>query len=80
MNLLSLWEKDIPQIFESEEYKSRKKAITENFREKQKAMIKEFEKKITSENFTIVQVQMGPYTRPAILSDCYGKSNAAGTG
>src|SRR4030042_2230932 len=60
-------EKNIPQIFESEEYKSRKKSITENFREKQKAMIKDFEKKITSENFTIVQVQMGPFTRPAIL-------------
>jgi len=59
--------KNIPQIFESEEYKSRKKDITENFREKQKAMIKEFEKKITTENFTIVQVQMGPYTRPAIF-------------
>ena len=59
--------KNIPQIFESEEYKSRKKTITENFREKQKAMIKEFEKKITSENFTIVQVQMGPYTRPALF-------------
>ena len=59
--------KNIPQIFESEEYKSRKKAITENFREKQKEIIKEFEKKITTENFTIAQVQMGPYTRPAIL-------------
>jgi lon-related putative ATP-dependent protease len=59
--------KNIPQIFESEEYKSRKKAITENFREMQKAIIKEFEKKITSENFTIGQVQMGPFTRPVIF-------------
>jgi len=30
-------------------------------------MIKEFEKKITSENFSIVQVQMGPFTRPVIF-------------
>jgi len=59
--------KNIPQIFESEDYKSRKKAITESFREKQKAIIKEFEKKVDAENFKIVQVQMGPYTRPAIL-------------
>lgn len=58
---------NIPQIFEGEEYKTRKKAITESFREKQKAIIKEFEKKITSENFTIVQVQMGPFTRPVIF-------------
>jgi len=59
--------KNIPQIFESEDYKSRKKAITESFREKQKEIIKEFEKKVDAENFKIVQVQMGPYTRPAIL-------------
>jgi len=59
--------KNIPQIFESEDYKSRKKAITESFREKQKAIIKEFEKKVDAENFRIVQVQMGPFTRPAIL-------------
>ena len=59
--------KNIPQIFESEEYKSRKKAITESFREKQKTIIKEFEKRVDAENFKIVQVQMGPFTRPAIL-------------
>jgi len=39
----------------------------EGFREKQKAIIKEFEKKVNTENFTIVQVQMGPFTRPGIL-------------
>ena len=59
--------KNIPQIFESEKYKSRKKDITESFREKQKIIIKEFEKKVDAENFKIVQVQMGPLTRPAIL-------------
>ncbi|MBN2466903.1 MAG: AAA family ATPase [Deltaproteobacteria bacterium] len=58
---------EIPQIFESDEYKSRRKAITEGFRDKQKNAIKEFEKRVTSENFTIVQLQMGPYTKPAIL-------------
>lgn len=59
--------KNIPQIFESEEYKSRKKAITDSFRDKQKEIVKEFERKIDVENFKIVQVQMGPFTRPVIL-------------
>lgn len=59
--------RNIPQIFESEEYKGRRKAITESFREKQKAIIKEFERRVSGENFTIVQVQMGPFTRPGIV-------------
>jgi len=59
--------KNIPQIFESEEYKNRRKVITDTFREKQKAIIKEFERKVNGENFTIVQVQMGPFNHPGIL-------------
>ncbi len=59
--------KDLPEIFESEGYKLRRKTITEEFREKQKAIIKEFEKRISTENFTVVQVQMGPLTRPGVV-------------
>lgn len=59
--------KNVPQIFESEEYRSRRKAITESFRERQKAIIKDFERKVSNENFSIIQVQMGPFTRPAIV-------------
>lgn len=59
--------RNVPQIFESEEYRGRKKTITESFRDRHRAIIKEFEKKVSSENFTIVQVQMGPFTRPAIV-------------
>jgi len=65
--LIESLKKNIPQIFESEEYKNRRKTITEDFREKQKTIIKEFEKKVTNENFTVVQVQIGPFTRPGIL-------------
>ncbi len=59
--------RDIPQIFESEEYRTRRKALTDEFGEIQKKKFKDFEKKITNEGFTLVQVQMGPYTRPDIL-------------
>jgi len=59
--------RNIPQIFESEEYQSRRKALTEKFGEVQKKRFKDFEKKITAEGFSLVQIQMGPYTRPDIL-------------
>ncbi|NIQ38362.1 MAG: AAA family ATPase [Proteobacteria bacterium] len=59
--------RNIPQILESEEYQTRRKTLTEEFGEIQKKKFKGFEKKITSEGFTLVQIQMGPYTRPDIL-------------
>jgi len=59
--------RNIPQIFESEEYRTQRKALTDQFGEIQKTKFKVFEKKITSEGFTLVQIQMGPYTRPEIL-------------
>ena len=59
--------RNIPQIFESEEYQTGRKELTERFGEIQKKRFKDFEKKITAEGFTLVQVQMGPYTRPDIL-------------
>jgi lon-related putative ATP-dependent protease len=68
--------RNIPEIFESEEYKARRKSITETFRDKQKAIIKEFEKKVSAENFTIVQVQMGPFTRPGIVPVVMGNPMA----
>lgn len=58
---------NIPEIFESEEYKNRRKEITENFRNRQREVISEFERKVDTENFKIVQIQAGPFTRPAIL-------------
>ena len=59
--------RNIPQILESEDYQTRRKSITERFGESQKKRFKEFEKKVTAEGFTLVQIQMGPYTRPDIL-------------
>jgi ATP-dependent Lon protease len=66
-DLINSLKRNIPQIFESEEYQARKKTVTEQFGETQKKKFKDFEKKITTEGFTLVQIQMGPYTRPDIL-------------
>jgi len=59
--------KHIPSLLESEKYQKNKDTITENFKKKQHVIVKDFEDKVKAENFTVVQVQIGPYTKPDIL-------------
>ncbi len=66
-NLIETLKKKIPLIFEDERYINKKKEILEKFREQQATYFKEFERKVTQEKFSLVQVQMGPYSRPGIF-------------
>jgi lon-related putative ATP-dependent protease len=66
-NLIETLKKKIPLIFEDERYLNKKKEILEKFREQQAGYFKEFEKKVTQEKFSLVQVQMGSYSRPGIF-------------
>lgn len=66
-NLVKTLKKHIPSLLESEKYQKSKDAITENFKKRQHDLVKEFEDKVKSENFTVVQVQIGPYTKPDIF-------------
>jgi len=66
-NLTESLKKKIPLIFENEIYVNKKKEVIERYRNKQAGLFKEFEKKVNKEGFTLVQIQMGPYSRPGIL-------------
>ena len=66
-NLIETLKKKIPLIFENETYLNRKKEVVERFRNKQAEMFREFEKKVNKEGFSLVQIQMGPYSRPGIF-------------
>ena len=66
-NLVESLKKKIPLIFENETYLNKKKEVVERYRNKQAEMFKEFEKKVNKEGFTLVQIQMGPYSRPGIF-------------
>ena len=59
--------KEIPQIFESQEYISRKKEVMEEYDKKGKNFFKDLDKKVREEGFTIVDVQVGPIKRPEVL-------------
>ncbi len=58
--------RNIAQIYESEHYKERTKQVVERFKETEKEAIRTFEERIKRENFALVQIQMGPFTRPEI--------------
>jgi len=65
--LIETLKKKIPLIFENETYLNKKKEVVERYRNKQAEMFREFEKKVNKEGFVLVQIQMGPYSRPGIL-------------
>ena len=66
-NLIDTLKRKIPLLFENESYLNKKKEVVERFRNRQAEMFREFEKKVNKEGFTLVQIQMGPYSRPGIF-------------
>ncbi len=59
--------KNIPLIFEGEEYQRQKRELVEKHREREKGIVKEFENRAKKEGFTVAQVQVGPFTRPDVV-------------
>ncbi len=64
---------NIPQVFNGEEYQKRRQKIVAKYDEKNKAILNEFEKAVEQQGFKVVQVQTGPFMRPAILPIIEGK-------
>lgn len=64
MNLLiDQMKKNIPGVFESEEYQKKQKNIVETLREKGKDVFRELEKKLSKDGFTTIQIQSGRFPR-----------------
>ena len=61
---IDMLKKKVPQIFESEEFQSARNEIVNRHIGRQKALFKNFENKVQQSNFMMVQVQVGPFTRP----------------
>lgn len=71
--LVAHLKKEIPLIFESEEFKKESEELIAAFRIKQKEIIREFNEKILKENFQLVQFQVGPFTRQEIAPIVEGR-------
>ena len=65
--------KDIPDVFDSEEYQKRKQTIVEKYGNKHRTLLKDFEKDVEKQGLKLTTVQMGPYVRPAIVPVIEGK-------
>ncbi|OPY15813.1 MAG: Lon protease [Syntrophus sp. PtaB.Bin138] len=59
--------KDVPMLFESEDYLTMKKEILEKYEEKGKQFFKDLDARVKEEGFAIVQVQIGQMTRPVVM-------------
>ncbi|OGC09253.1 ATP-dependent protease [candidate division KSB1 bacterium RBG_16_48_16] len=57
----------IPKVFDSDEYREKREAVAEKFDDNQRNIIADLEKKAKKQNFALVQVQVGPFTKPDVL-------------
>jgi lon-related putative ATP-dependent protease len=59
--------KEIPQLFESQDYLNRKKEIMLEYEKKGKEFFKDLDRKVREQGFTLVDVQVGPIKRPEVM-------------
>jgi len=65
--------KQIPQLFESQEYVSMKKEIMEAYEQKGKGFFKNLDDKVKEEGFALVDIQVGQIKRPEVMPLVDGK-------
>jgi lon-related putative ATP-dependent protease len=65
--LVESLKKEIPQIFESQEYINRKKEVMEAYEQKGKSFFKALDVKVKEQGFALVDIQMGQYKRPEVV-------------
>jgi len=65
--LLDTLVRDLHNLFDSAPYRKRRAAQVEQASAGQKAALKEFEKRVQSKGFTLVQVQMGPFMQSRLV-------------
>ncbi len=59
--------KEVPRLFEGQEYINRKKEIMEEYEKKGKGFFKELDKRVRDEGFALVDIQVGQIKRPEVM-------------
>jgi len=72
-SLVETLKKEIPQIFESQEYVNMKKEIMENHEKKAGSFFKTLDLKVKEQGFVVVDVQVGQFKRPTVMPLVDGK-------
>ncbi|MFC1822566.1 Lon protease family protein [Thermodesulfobacteriota bacterium] len=66
-NFVETLKKEVPQLFESQDYLNRKKEVLEEYEKKGKSFFKNLDKKVREEGFSLVDVQVGQMKRPEVM-------------
>ncbi len=66
-SVIQMLQKNIPELFKSKYYTERRDAIVESQQRKGKEILKNFEDEVAKEGFSVIQVQMGFFTRPDLI-------------
>ena len=72
-NLINDLKTNIPHIFSSEEYQKRRQSTVDKYEKQHRKLLKNFEKKVEIQGLKVIQIQMGPFVRPAIVPVIDGK-------
>ncbi len=66
-DVVEILKKEVPQIFEGQEYLNRKKEIMADYEAKGKGFFKELDAKVREQGFTLVDIQVGQIKRPEVV-------------
>jgi len=65
--LIDMLRTNIPHLLKSPYYSDKRDAIIEAQQKKQRDLLQEFEEKVAAQGFSVIQVQMGLFTRPDLI-------------
>jgi lon-related putative ATP-dependent protease len=66
-DFIETMKKEVPQLFESQDYLNRKKEIMEEYEKKGRDFFKNLDKKVREQGFAVVDIQVGQVKRPGIM-------------
>ncbi len=65
--LIDMLKTNIPNLLKSPYYTEKRDAIVESQQKKQRDLLQRFEEEVAEEGFSVIQVQMGLFTRPDLI-------------
>jgi len=72
-SLIEMLKTNIPEMLKSKYYSEKRDSIVESQQRKQKEILKNFEKEVAKEGFSVIQVQMGLFVKPDLVPLINGK-------
>ncbi|HVP91754.1 MAG TPA: ATP-binding protein [Terriglobales bacterium] len=72
--LIEMLRTSIPNLLKSQYYTEKRDAIVEGQQKKQRDLLQKFEEEVAEEGFSVIQVQMGLFTRPDLIPVIEGQA------